>query len=266
MEPTMTTATKAAIGPAAGRAAARQAVAGWGPVLTVLVARTGLALIVQAALAGFFWLRGEADPWQATLPWWTVYGTAVDAGCLILMAVFLRREGKSLLDLLRGRGGSVGRDLLLALGLVVALFPVAVIGAAMLSGWLIYGVLQPTVGEGLTTARHLPVWAIAYSLTVWWLIWSPTEQMTYNGYVLPRLEALTGRPWLAVALVGFWWAFQHPMYPLMLDWQYVVWRLLVFLPLGVIMPLLFRKLRRLRPLIFMHWVMDLTGVVMTIAF
>ncbi len=262
----MTTATKAATGPVAGRAEARPAVAGWGPVLTVLVARTGLALIVQAALAGFFWLRGEADPWRASIPWWSIYGTAIDAGCLILLTVLLRREGKSLLDLLRSRGGSVGRDLLLALVLLAVMFPVAIVANAMLAGWLIYGVPQPVIMEGWLMGRHLPLWAAVYSLAVWWLIWSPTEQMTYNGYVLPRLEALTGRPWLAVALVGFWWAFQHCVFPLLFDWRYVAWRFLVFLPVSVIMPVLFRKLRRLRPLIFTHWVMDLMGALMTIAF
>jgi len=47
----------------------------------------------------------------------------------------------------------------------------------------------------LMHVRRLPIWATVYSVTVWWLIWSPTEELTYQAYVLPRLRVLTGRTW-----------------------------------------------------------------------
>jgi membrane protease YdiL (CAAX protease family) len=100
----------------------------------------------------------------------------------------------------------------------------------------------------------------------WWFIWSPTEELTYNGYALPRLDALTDRPWLSMVLVSFFWALHHVFFPLLLDWHYVIWRFLIFVPVCVILPILFRRFRRLRPLIFLHWLMDFSAVVWTLQF
>jgi hypothetical protein len=74
-----------------------------------------------------------------------------------------------------------------------------------LASKLVFGTVRPALYLGLLGERVLPGWAVIYSFSIWWLIWSPTEEMTYNGYALPRLQALTGRKWIAVALVGFWW-------------------------------------------------------------
>jgi membrane protease YdiL (CAAX protease family) len=237
----------------------------WGPVLCLLVSRTTLAFLVQACLALIFFLHGNAAPWQATIPYWSVYGTVIDLGCLLLMAHFLRREGLRLRDLVGTSPVSLLSDVLLGLGLFMLLFPTFIMGGTILSNLLVYEKLQPVIGSGLLTLRQLPGWAAAYSLLVWWVIWSPTEELTYNGYVLPRLEQITGRPWLALVLVSFWLAFQHCLFPLMLDWKYVLWRFLVFLPVSIIFPLLYRRLRRLRPLIFTQWPMDFLAALLTLA-
>jgi hypothetical protein len=55
---------------------------------------------------------------------------------------------------------------------------------------------------------------MVYSLSVFWLIWSPTEEVIYQAYCAARLRALTGSTWASVTLVGFWWAFQHSVFPL----------------------------------------------------
>jgi hypothetical protein len=56
---------------------------------------------------------------------------------------------------------------------------------------------------------YLPHWAVIYSLSVFWLVWSPTEEVIYQAYCAARLQLLTGRTWATVTWVGFWWAFQH---------------------------------------------------------
>ena len=65
---------------------------------------------------------------------------------------------------------------------------------------------------------------------MWWIVWSPTEQMTYQAYALPRVQALSGRAWVAIAVVAFWWALEHSFISLILGWRYVAWRSLAFLP------------------------------------
>jgi len=109
----------------------------------------------------------------------------------------------------------------------------------------------------------LPVWATVYSVTLWWMIWSPTEEATYNAYVLPRMRALTGRRWIPWMFVGFWWALQHCALPFVPDWKYLAFRFLGFLPGVLVMMLFYLRTRRLTPLIVAHWPMDIAAAIMT---
>jgi len=81
--------------------------------------------------------------------------------------------------------------------------------------------------------------------------------------VLPRLQALTGRTWMAVGITGFWWAAQHCALPFFFDWRYLVFRFLAFLPGVLVAMLLYLRTRRLAPLIIAHWPMDIVAAIMT---
>ncbi|TVR75584.1 MAG: CPBP family intramembrane metalloprotease [Marinilabiliales bacterium] len=232
----------------------------------LLIARSLLCFLGQVITAGIFWLQGDPEPWMASVPYWNVFGTFADIGCILLLIYFLRKEGCSIWDLMRVGNIPLWRDILIGVGLFLLLFPVAIIGVTILANVLIYGTIEPDLGTGLLTGRQLPAWALFHSLFIWWVIWSATESTFYNGYLFPRFEALTGKTWVAVAIVGFFWALQHIFFPFIPDGKYLIWRFLQFLPIGLLMPFLFARLRRLRPLIIAHWLMDIAGVVLTIEF
>jgi len=98
------------------------------------------------------------------------------------------------------------------------------------------------------------------------MIWSATEEMTYQAYALPRLQALTGRSWAGILIVSFWWALQHSFIPLILNWHYVIWRFFAFLPGVMAMTVIYHRTRRLAPLIFAHYLMDISAMLMTLKF
>lgn len=224
--------------------------------LAVMAARSVLIVLAQALVTFVFYLKGSPDPFKDGSLYWTVTGTLVDAGCLALMLRFCRREGIRLIDLIGLQKRKLRRDILIGIGLLVVLFPVVMIGGGMLSGLIVYGSLQPPQTAALLT-RPLPLWAALYSRTIWWLIWSVTEEMTYNGYALPRLQALLGgRTWLAVAIVGFFWAFQHSFLPLVLDLKMFLYLGIQMLPLVIASQLVYLRFRRLPVNIIMHWGMD----------
>jgi membrane protease YdiL (CAAX protease family) len=104
---------------------------------------------------------------------------------------------------------------------------------------------------------------MVYGLSLWWMIWSPTEEITYQGYVVPRIEALTGCSWVAVVIVGFFWTVQHCALPFMPDWRYLVFRFLTFLPGVLLLILMYMRTRRVAPLIIAHWPMDISAALMT---
>jgi membrane protease YdiL (CAAX protease family) len=227
--------------------------------------RSCFMILAQALVALVFLLRGRESPWNAAAPWWTVYATLVDVGCLVLLVKFTRAEGIRLRDLVGKIRLRWGYDIFLGLGcLVVMMFLFSMPG--FLAGKLGFSTPQSAMPPGLFFARELPRWGVIYSLSIFWLVWSPTEEMTYNGYALPRLQALTGHKWVAVLVVSFWWALQHSFIPFILDWKYVVWRFLFFLPGVLAFNAIYLWVRRLPPIILAHWAMDLMAAIYTLKF
>lgn len=230
-------------------------------LLVLLAARTTLVLAGQGLVAAAYLVRGDPSPWTQAGRWWTVFGTLADLGCLALLWRLTRREGIRLRDLV----GPVrwGRDLLLGLGYWLVLLPLFAFGG-IAGAWLVGGGAASELAAGQLQDRVLPPWAVVYSVGLWWIVWSAVEETTYQGYALPRAEALSGRPWVALLLVGFWWTVQHCALPLVLDARYLAWRLVAFAPGVLVMMLLYRRTRRLAPLVLAHWPMDLAAAVMTL--
>lgn len=234
----------------------------WTGPLLCMAGRSVLILAGQAITALIFVLRGDQTPWLAAGRWWTVYGTLADLGCLALLWRFTRAEGATL----RGLVGPIrcrrGRDLWTGLGLFLLLFPLLIVGG-MMSNFIVYGTMSAEPNPTGAVRPPFPLWGTVYSLGVWWVIWSATEEMTYQGYALPRLRALSSRTWVALAVVGFWWSLQHSFIPFIPEWRYVVWRFVMVVPGVVVMMLVYLRMRRLAPLIVAHWPMDILVAWMT---
>jgi len=237
----------------------------WAGPLMLVVGRSVLIIAAQAVTACWLWLRFRSWSWDAAAKWWTVYGTLVDLGCLALMSVYTTREGIRLRDLIGRVRLRWGRDLLLGAGIFVLAFPFFILAAPVVTRLVYAGTPIPNF-DGLAASRILPLWAVIYTFSIWLLIWSPTEEMTYQGYALPRLEVLFHSRWKAVALVSFFWALQHPFLPFILDWKFVLWRFLMFLPSMIVLTLLYLKVRRLPPFFLAHWAMDSIAIFMTLKF
>jgi membrane protease YdiL (CAAX protease family) len=227
------------------------------PVLIVF-ARLIFAVAAQSLVAGLYLLRGHPTPWQAAGPWWIVYGTLIDIGCLVLLAWLACREGIRLLDLVSFVRRRLGRDLLLGV-VFIFLFVILAFGGGTIIGRLMYG-----GNPAPATMVPLPLWGALYGLVVWPIIWGIAEEMTYQGYSLPRLQILSGRGWLAVLIVCIGWAIQHSALPLMLDWQWMLYRFLSSLPIAIVLPIVYFRTRRLLPFIIAHWVADAGGVLMAV--
>ena len=235
----------------------------WRGPLLVVTGRSVFMIAAQAVVAGLFFLRHVASPWNAAASWWSVYGTLVDLGCLALLVHFAGREGLRLRDLVGSIRWRWGVDLFLGLIILVSAglcFGVAAKPVSLLA----FGTAQPYLYPGLLSGRVLPMWAIAYSFSIFLLIWSPTEEIIYQGYSLPRIHALSKRWWVAVLIVSFWWALQHSFIPLIFDWRYIVWRFLAFWPAMIALNLLYLWIRRLPPFILSHWALDTLALVITL--
>jgi hypothetical protein len=141
-------------------------------------------------------------PWHDAEPWLPVYGTLIDVGCLVLLWRLTRREGIDLFDLVGFQRARLVRDALLGL----ALIPVSLVfifAGTYAAGWIVYGAPAPPYFLG-----GLPLPAAFYGVLVWPFVWGLTEQITYNGYLLPRFQILFRDTGVAIVVVAFacaWW-------------------------------------------------------------
>jgi hypothetical protein len=229
-----------------------------GPAL-MLLARSSFAVVAQGVVAAIFALRGSPTPWADSTPWLPVYGTSIDAGCLALLWRLTRREGIRLFDLAGFEKGHLGRDILLGLALIAPSL-VFILGGVYAAGWLVYGKIAPPHLFG-----QLPLPAALYGVLVWPLLWGLTEQMTYNGYSLPRLQVLWRSTAPAVAVVALVWSFQHVVMPLTFDPKFMAFRLLSSVPNTLFQTLLYLRLRRLIPFATAHALMDGATVLLPLA-
>jgi hypothetical protein len=226
-----------------------QALTWRGPAL-MLFARAAFGVGAQAVVAAVFVLRASPTPWHSAEAWLPVYGTLIDAGCLALLWRLARREGIGVFDLVGFTRSRLVRDVLLG----VALIPVSLVfifSGTYTAGWIVYGTRMPPYLLG-----GLPLPAALYGVLVWPFLWGLTEQMTYNGYLLPRFQVLSRRTSVAIAVVAFVWSLQHAFMPLTFHAKFMLFRLLASVPSSVFETLLYLRLRRLVPFAVAHALMD----------
>jgi membrane protease YdiL (CAAX protease family) len=230
----------------------------WAGPLLMLIARPAFAIAAQAAVAGVFYFRGEAKPWLSAAPWWTVYGTLIDIGCLLALTYLMRQERGDLRDLVDLQPKRLRRDILFGLAYALGILPCGILGG-FIGTVLLYRSSPAPMPVG-----PLPLLGALYSLLIWPAIWAVAEELTYLGYALPRLEALTGRTWIALLVVMFFWSVQHGAMPLRFDLRFMLWRSITPLPAMLIVSLIFIRTRRLLPLMVAHWVADAASVLILV--
>jgi membrane protease YdiL (CAAX protease family) len=216
----------------------------------MLCARTVFSFLAQGVVAAIYALRSLPAPWHDAARWLPVYATLIDGGCLLSLWTLTRKEGIALTSLIGFDRTRWRRDVLL--GLVVIPFSLAVIIAGVrTSSYFVFGSWEPP-----TLYQPLPLPAAIYAVVVFPALWGVTEQMTYNGYLVPRFQVLSGSTAIAAALVVPLWSFQHALLPTTFQSDFMLYRTLAAIPNSLFFTLLYLRVRRLLPFVIAHWLMD----------
>lgn len=225
--------------------------------LGMTFARIALFAAFQTTAALFFFVTGSAAPWQASIAWWPVTATLANLTCLALLRWLAAREGLRLRHLYHFDRRTIGRDLLILVGLLLVGGPLGYLPNALLAQRL-FGSAEIASNLWLLP---LPAWvaltvAVLFPLTI-----ALSELPTYFGYALPRLQALWDRRWLPVLLTAFMLSAQHIALPLIFDARFMFWRSASFLPFALFLGLLVAWRPRLLPyLMVIHGLMDISVV------
>jgi len=229
-------------------------------VLSVLISRTVLLVLVYFITAWLLKSLNIPAPYDSARAWWPLGLIVVNGIVLFVLFFAVKRQGVTLSSLI-GFDKSMFRKDLVSSFWIIPVSILLMVGATMGSSILLYGDNAPS---GLMSLSSLPVWAMILSLIFHPLINAFVEEMTYNGYVFPRLSGLLRSSWLSVILVTFFFALQHIAIPFALDAKFVLWRFLSFAPLALFWVLTYAKMRRLTALIIVHWFMDIFGVLYSV--
>lgn len=186
-----------------------------------------------------------------------------DLGCLILLVRLTHKEGIRLRDLMVPPHGKRGRrEMLLNIALCIPVFItfyLAFILASSLSSLLVYGpsIFQQTQQSSTIDpiAQGVPLWLFWWGVLVLPLSVGFLEEMTYRAYAQRRLQALSGKTWLALLIMSLGFAIQHIAYS-MTSWQDALSRVIAMFLCGLVIGGLYQLTKRLIPLIFAHWLLD----------
>lgn len=225
----------------------------------MLIIRSILFLAFQALMALAFLVASLSNVWNLSAAGWPIAVVLTNLVCLLLLIRFYQREDQSFWDVFRLERQFVKQDLLFLLGFLVIAGPIGYLPNILSAQWL-FG--DPQIALDLLV-RPLPAWAAIFSFIFFPLSQGLVEIPTYMLYVLPRLESQGVRPWLAVALVGFFLSAQHIFAPFLPDGRFITYRLVMFLPFAILIALVMRWRPRLMPYIaVIHTLMDMSVAVM----
>jgi hypothetical protein len=222
----------------------------------MLFARLALFAVVQALIAFMFLFSGASDPWNESARWWMFSAIVTNLITILLLVRLFRAERERYLDLLHFERNTFWKDLTLTVGAFVLAAPIGMLPGNFIAK-IVFG------GSDVPVAmmfRPLPFWAILIGL-LFPLTIAFAELPTYYGYVMPRLERQLGNGWLALVLTAIVLSLQHMTLPLILDWRFILWRALMFLPFVLYLGLLLKFRPRLLPyLMVIHFLIDLLAL------
>lgn len=222
----------------------------------MLISRSALFFFFQLLIALMLVLAGTASAWSESARWWTFMAFLANFVSIYLLLRVFKAEGKRYFESIRFSRATVKTDLVWfsvsgLIGMPIAAAPMNILGA-----WIFGDPMTPTY----MMFRPLPEWAFVLSF-LFPLTIAFAELPTYFGYVMPRLAAQLKNGWLAWLIASLVLAVQHMFLPLILDGQFMLWRLGMYLPFALFAGLMIKLRPTLLPYyMIVHALIDVSAV------
>ncbi len=224
----------------------------------MLFSRITLFLIFQFLTTILFLIVSKNPAVEKSADWWPITIALADLVCLFLLIAAFRGERMDYWRIFHIDRQHLWGDLLALLVLTVLAAPLTYLPNVILAK-LLYS--DPTAVTALFY-RPMPYWAAYLSILAFPILQGLTETPTYFGYVMPRFEAQGMNKWLAISIPALMLAAQHIAMPFLLDFRFIVWRGLMFLPFAFLVAIVFHWRPRLLPyFIVVHVLMNLATII-----
>ncbi len=222
-------------------------------LFALLFSRIILFAVFQTIISLFL------NSWHESEKYWMLTATLGNIVSICLLAVLFKREGKNYLHIFRFDKQNWKKDATLFFLLFLLLIPLALAPNYFLSLWF-WG--DPSIPYRILFQPISNYWAyfliIAFPVTI-----AFAELATYFGYIMPKLENVLRKKWLAVLLPVLFLSLQHCCLPLIFDTKFIIYRGLMYLPFAFFIGIaLRRRPRLLSHFVILHGLMDMQAVVM----
>jgi len=227
------------------------------PIL-MLFSRLVLFGLYQTLIFGGFAIAGTPDPWRASADWWPVSATLTNLTSFFLLRRLAAQEGITYSQLINldFRREHMAKDMLPLLGALIVAGPVAMLPNTGFAD-LLFGDSQIAVDMLI---RPLPMWGVLVS-ALFPITIAFGELPTYFAYAMPRLAARWKSPWAALVVSALMLGAQHMTLPLLFDFRFILWRLVMFIPFGLWLGIVIRWRPRLMPyFMIVHVLIDMSMV------
>ncbi|WP_309119805.1 type II CAAX prenyl endopeptidase Rce1 family protein [Paenibacillus sp.] len=195
--------------------------------------------------------------WEESVAWWPFYAVATNLTGFMLLSLLARRDGTTYLERIHFDRTKLWRDIKQVWWIFLAGGIAGGIGFSGF-GFLINGTLQPPD----TMIQSLPVWAAILALIFFPLTNALAELPTYMGYSFPKIEKAMRSTRIAVFLCASFLAFQHVTLPVtLMDFRFMLWHFVSMIPLALTVAFIFVRIRRLLPIMIVHYAMDVMAVI-----
>ena len=184
--------------------------------------------------------------------WWPVLCILFNVITILVLVLVCKYEGSDYWDLIHYKNGQLNFKSTLVIIILMLLIGV---GGIFAFGLAIYGYI-PTI-----LIQPIPIWIAIINTILLPVTIVFAELPLYYGYSFNRIKEKTGNKFLAMSYIVFFYALQHSFIPLLFDWKYMLFRFLSFLPLIIVLGIIYNKKRALAPLMIGHGFLDLaTGM------
>lgn len=248
---------------------------GWGWPVVMAFVRTPLILFGAVVVWGVLATSGQAEGFLLPL------GTSlamnlVNLVSLVLLARLVRREGRRLRDLVGFSRARAGRDVAWGLCWLAVLNSVYAVGFFL--PLLVVGGMSGVADGSVFERAFVGAWddvpadafgsATSVLMALWMLVFpflnAPVEELQYRAYVQPRLHAVTGRAWIAIAVPSVGFGLQHVLFaPSVLGavayfGAFTIW--------GAGAGLIYLRQKRLLPLVIAHLITNFSVALVPLGF
>lgn len=194
------------------------------------------------------------EPVEHFSKYWSLIATVVNIFMILFLIIVTKKNGSSYGNLIHYRKGSTVKEIVGTVALIV------VVGMAgmYLSGLICYGKL-PYMPVMMIEPIALPLACI--NLILLPITTAFAEEGVYLGCGVNQIK----NRYLAVVIPAFFFALQHSFIPVLWSGTYMTYRFLSFLPLTIILCVIYDKKRNPLPIMTGHAVIDLATALQILA-